>query len=115
MTIEDESGEVQCVLWPRVFARSRQALRGPVLLVTGAVARWDGTTTLASSASRARSYQGVDAAGPRLALRGDYPLAAGQALGHASRKSGAEAHFGKVAAPEACKSTSATGNTNSKV
>ena len=47
VTIEDESGEVQCVLWPRVFARSRRALRGPVLLVTGTVARWDGTTTLA--------------------------------------------------------------------
>ena len=47
MTIEDESGEVQCVLWPRVFARSRRALRGPVLLVTGTVARWEGTTTLA--------------------------------------------------------------------
>ena len=47
VTIEDESGEVQCVLGPRVFARSRHALRGPVLLVTGTVARWDGTTTLA--------------------------------------------------------------------
>ena len=47
VTIEDESGEVQCLLWPRVFARSRFALRGPVLLVTGTVARWDGTTTLA--------------------------------------------------------------------
>ncbi len=47
VTIEDESGDVQCVLWPRVFARSRQALRGLVLLVTGTVTRWDGTTTLA--------------------------------------------------------------------
>ena len=47
VTIEDESGELQCVLWPRVFARYRHALRGPVLLVTGTVARWDGTTTLA--------------------------------------------------------------------
>ena len=47
VTIEDESGDVQCVLWPRVFARSRRALRGRVLLVTGTVTRWDGTTTLA--------------------------------------------------------------------
>ena len=47
MTIEDESGAVQCVLGPRVFARYRRALRGPVLLVTGTVARWDGATTLA--------------------------------------------------------------------
>ena len=47
VTIEDESGDVQCVLWPRVFARYRHALRGRVLLVTGTVTRWDGTTTLA--------------------------------------------------------------------
>ena len=47
VTIEDESGDVQCVLWPRVFARYRWALRGPLLLVTGTVTRWDGTTTLA--------------------------------------------------------------------
>ena len=47
VTIEDESGDVQCALWPRGFARSRQALRGPVLLVTGTVTRWDRTTTLA--------------------------------------------------------------------
>ena len=47
VTIEDESGDVQCVLWPRVFARFRPALRGPLLLVTGTVTLWDGTTTLA--------------------------------------------------------------------
>ena len=32
MTIEDESGDVQCVLWPRVFARYRRALRGSLRL-----------------------------------------------------------------------------------
>ena len=47
VTIEDESGAVQCLLGPRIFARSHRALRGSVLLVTGTVARWDGTTTLA--------------------------------------------------------------------
>ena len=47
VTIEDESGAVQCLLGPRVFTRSRRALRGPVLLIQGTVARWDGTTTLA--------------------------------------------------------------------
>ena len=47
VTIEDESEDVQLLLWPRVFARSRHALRGPVLLVTGTVTRWDGTTTFA--------------------------------------------------------------------
>ena len=28
VTIEDESGDVQLLLWPRVFARSRQACAG---------------------------------------------------------------------------------------
>ena len=44
VTIEDESGELKCGLWPRVFALARHALRGPVLLVTGTVACWYGTT-----------------------------------------------------------------------
>ena len=35
VTIEDESGEVQCVLWPWVFVRSCR----PLLLVTGTGAR----------------------------------------------------------------------------
>ena len=49
VTIEDESGEVQLILWPRVFARYRRALRSRVLLVRGAISRWDGTTNLAVS------------------------------------------------------------------
>ena len=49
VTIEDESGEVQIILWPRVFARYRRALRSRVLLVRGTVSRWDGTTNLAVS------------------------------------------------------------------
>ena len=47
VTIEDESGEVQLILWPRVFARYRKELRSQVLLVRGRVSRWDGTTNLA--------------------------------------------------------------------
>ncbi len=47
VTIEDESGEVQLILWPRVFARYRRELRSQVLLVRGTVSRYDGTTNLA--------------------------------------------------------------------
>ena len=47
VTIEDESGEVQLILWPRVFARYRRELRGQVLIVRGTVSRYDGTTNLA--------------------------------------------------------------------
>ena len=47
VTIEDESGEVQLILWPRIFARYRRELRSQVLLVRGTVSRYDGTTNLA--------------------------------------------------------------------
>ena len=43
VTIEDETGDVQLILWPRVFHRSGRELRGHVLLVRGVVSRWDGT------------------------------------------------------------------------
>ena len=52
VTIEDETGDVQVILWPRVFHRSRRQLGGHVLLVRGAVSRWDGTTNVIASEVR---------------------------------------------------------------
>ena len=49
VTIEDESGEVQVILWPRVFARHRKELRSQVLLIRGKVSRRDGTMTITVS------------------------------------------------------------------
>ena len=49
VTIEDETGDVQLILWPRVFARRRGELRSSVLLVKGVVSRWDGTTNIVVS------------------------------------------------------------------
>ena len=49
VTIEDETGDVQLILWPRVFARHRGELRSNVLLVKGVVSRWDGTTNIVVS------------------------------------------------------------------
>ncbi|MCY3505058.1 MAG: DNA polymerase III subunit alpha [Chloroflexi bacterium] len=46
VTIEDESGEVQVILWPRVYARHRKELRSEVLLIRGQVSCRDGTTTI---------------------------------------------------------------------
>ncbi len=46
VTIEDETGDVLLILWPRVFARSRRELGGQVILVRGVVSRWDGTTNV---------------------------------------------------------------------
>ena len=46
VTIEDETGDVQIILWPRVFARCRRELGSQVVLVRGEVSRWDGTTNV---------------------------------------------------------------------
>ena len=46
VTIEDETGDVQLILWPKVFARCRRTLGNQVILVTGRVSRWDGTTNV---------------------------------------------------------------------
>ena len=49
VTIEDETGDVQVILWPQVFARRRRELKSRVILVDGAVSRWDGTTNVIAS------------------------------------------------------------------
>ena len=49
VTIEDETGNVQLILWPRVFARCRRALGNQVILARGRVSRWDGATNLVVS------------------------------------------------------------------
>ena len=59
VTIEDEVGSVQLILWSKVFARHRRALGSQVILATGEVSRWDGTTNVIVSA-----VQALDAAVP---------------------------------------------------
>ena len=49
VTLEDETGDVQLILWPRVFSRHRGELRSNVLLARGVVSRWDGTTNIVVS------------------------------------------------------------------
>ena len=53
VTIEDETGDVQLILWPRVFARCRRELGSRVLLTRGVVSQWDGTTNVVVSEVRA--------------------------------------------------------------
>ncbi len=49
VTIEDEEGDVQLILWPAVFARRRRQLQSRIILARGVVSRWDGTTSLVVS------------------------------------------------------------------
>ena len=53
VTIEDEEGDVQLILWPQVFFRHRRQLQSQVILARGSVSRWDGTTSLMVSDLRA--------------------------------------------------------------
>ena len=46
VTIEDETDDVQIILWPRVFAKCRRELGSQVVEVRGEVSRWDGTTNV---------------------------------------------------------------------
>ena len=49
VTIEDETGDAQVILWPRVFRENRRQLGSQVLLVRGTVSRWDGTANVVAS------------------------------------------------------------------
>ncbi len=49
VTIEDETGDVQLIVWPRIFARYKRELGNHVLLARGVVSRHDGTTNVTLS------------------------------------------------------------------
>ena len=42
VTIEDEEGDVQLIIWPPVLARCRRQLQSRVVLAKGTVSRWGG-------------------------------------------------------------------------
>ena len=46
VTIEDETADVQLIIWPDVFARYKKQLRSQVILARGVISRWDGTTSI---------------------------------------------------------------------
>ena len=74
VTLEDETGDVQLILWPRVFTRHRGELKSNVLLVKGVVSRWDGHNQRRRLGPAELGYRRPNARRPRLALRGDRKL-----------------------------------------
>ena len=46
VTIEDETGDIQSIVWPKVFAKCRRALSNQLILLQGHIDRWDGTTNI---------------------------------------------------------------------
>ncbi len=53
VTIEDETGDTQVVLWPDVHKQFRRELRSQVVLIAGEISRWDGTSNTIVSKVRA--------------------------------------------------------------
>ena len=53
VTIEDETSDVQIIVWHDLFARRGRELGSQVVEVTGRVSRWDGTTNVIAKDLRA--------------------------------------------------------------
>ena len=53
VTIEDETGDVQVIVWRDLFSGRRRELGSQVVEVTGRVSRWDGTTNVIATELRA--------------------------------------------------------------
>ena len=53
VTLEDETGDTQVILWPRVYAEYRRELSSQVVMVRGRISAWDGTVNLIVSEVRA--------------------------------------------------------------
>ena len=53
VTIEDEVGDVQLIIWPKVFERCRKQLSSRVILAHGVISKWDGTVNVIASDVRA--------------------------------------------------------------
>ena len=53
VTLEDETGDTQVILWPGVYAQYRRELSSQVVLVRGTISAWDGTVNLIASEVRA--------------------------------------------------------------
>ncbi len=53
VTIEDETGDIQSIVWPKVFAKCRRALSNQLILLQGRIDRWDGTTNIVAEQIKA--------------------------------------------------------------
>lgn len=46
VTVEDETSDIQMIVWPKIFRRFKHVLREPLLLARGNISRWDNTTNV---------------------------------------------------------------------
>ncbi len=55
VTIEDETRDVQLVIWPHVFNKFRLIIQEPIVVFHGRISRWDGTTNVVVTHMRSMS------------------------------------------------------------
>ena len=53
VTIEDETGDAQVILWPHIYSQYRRELGSQAVLIGGEVSRWDGISNTIVSEVRA--------------------------------------------------------------
>ncbi|MYC05807.1 MAG: hypothetical protein F4X57_01285 [Chloroflexi bacterium] len=53
VTIEDETGDAQVILWPHIYKQCKRELGSQVVLIAGEISRWDGTSNTIVSEVRA--------------------------------------------------------------
>ena len=46
VTIEDETRDVQLIIWPHVLNKFRRIIREPLVVIRGRISRWNGTTNI---------------------------------------------------------------------
>ena len=55
VTIEDETGDTQVIIYADLFAKRRRELSSQVIVVTGRISTWDGTVNVIAT-----DVRGVD-------------------------------------------------------
>ncbi|MDE2686351.1 MAG: OB-fold nucleic acid binding domain-containing protein [Chloroflexota bacterium] len=53
VTIEDETGDAQVILWQHIYKQCKRELGSQVVLIAGEISRWDGTSNTIVSEVRA--------------------------------------------------------------
>ena len=46
ITIEDETSDVQLIIWPRVFNEFKSVIRNPLMLIKGKISQWDSSISI---------------------------------------------------------------------
>jgi DNA polymerase III alpha subunit len=49
VTVEDESSDIQLILWPDIHKKYMRVLEDPIILATGKISQQDGTTSVVVS------------------------------------------------------------------